>query len=339
MSGRDARIDVAKGVLIILVVIGHFLEISMGRSIGGDPSGWSYEPQRFLLTTIYLAHIPLFVFLVGTTAKSDHLPERIARLLVLGVTLHVGYVVALRIIAGHWVAQAWTSPYWVLWFIASMIWWMLALPLIERAPRCALGLSVLGVAVVGMAPLHGNIAAYSRTVVYLPFFILGHLYGRRLVHATGRLSAYWRAAAAAGLIALALLVWRHDIDPHWIFGNQTFEQLSSGTLAGVVTRLELLVLTLAAALCLLCLIPAGSRLFETPGRHSLSIFLLHPIAVLAYQRIDGPWGPGTHDSVTQAIVAIALALLVVTVLTATIFDRALRRYSGGVAARLVPARR
>lgn len=120
MSGRDRRIDVAKGVLIVLVVVGHFLVGSMGRSTVGHGTGWSEEPQRFLLTGIYLAHMPLFAFFVGLTARSDRLGQRIAKLVVLGVTLHLGYVLSLRVLTGEWPTNALLAPYWVLWFIAAM---------------------------------------------------------------------------------------------------------------------------------------------------------------------------------------------------------------------------
>ncbi|MGO2780447.1 acyltransferase family protein [Glutamicibacter arilaitensis] len=53
------RLDVAKGALIILVVLGHLLEAN---------AGWEARTTRLPLTAIYMFHMPAFVFLAGITA-------------------------------------------------------------------------------------------------------------------------------------------------------------------------------------------------------------------------------------------------------------------------------
>ena len=64
---RSTLIDNAKGGLIFLVVLGHYLEKS---------GGWSNQCLNAVLSTIYLFHMPAFVFLVGITTKRDRLRTR-----------------------------------------------------------------------------------------------------------------------------------------------------------------------------------------------------------------------------------------------------------------------
>ncbi len=51
-----------KGILITLVVLGHWLEAT---------NYWDDGLIRYLLTAIYAFHMPAFIFLAGITSKPD----------------------------------------------------------------------------------------------------------------------------------------------------------------------------------------------------------------------------------------------------------------------------
>ena len=85
MRMRDNRLDVAKGVLIVLVVLGHLLE-----EVSGE---WEDGLVRLVLTVIYAFHMPAFVFLAGLTAKSTRLLERLLTfVMLLGVFQYLYFV-------------------------------------------------------------------------------------------------------------------------------------------------------------------------------------------------------------------------------------------------------
>ena len=63
---RDAFLDIAKGLAIILVVIGHVIQ---GSSEKFD--------ELFWFRVIYSFHMPLFVFLSGSVAAIAFSPEKI----------------------------------------------------------------------------------------------------------------------------------------------------------------------------------------------------------------------------------------------------------------------
>lgn len=325
MSGRDSRIDAAKGVLITLVVVAHFVGASPGTADVGN--GWHVEPQRFLLLGVYLAHMPLFIFFVGVTASTDRLVERVTKLLVLLVSLHVIYSTVMRLLTGSWPHEVFIIPFWVLWFLGAMIWWLIALPLVQRVPRASLAASIAGSIAVGFAPIDGYIATFSRAVVFLPFFIIGHLYGRRILDAVGRLDLAHRLAATLALLLLTVAVWSRDPAQQWFYGSHTFDQLGVDPASGVVDRLGVLVVTFVASALMLCLMPQRASRFEGAGRNSLAIYALHPAAVLLYDRLPWPANPHSFPPPIQTVVAIVIGLAVVAVFARPIFDRSLRVYS------------
>ena len=73
MRVRDRRLDVAKGVLISLVVFGHLLP-----RVGLDDG-----LTTLAYTVIYAFHMPAFIFLAGITAKSTRLLERLLTFVIL----------------------------------------------------------------------------------------------------------------------------------------------------------------------------------------------------------------------------------------------------------------
>lgn len=56
--GRDLSFDFIKGVLIILVVLGHVIQGLYGID---NPDVW----ENLLFTIIYTFHMPLFIFISG----------------------------------------------------------------------------------------------------------------------------------------------------------------------------------------------------------------------------------------------------------------------------------
>ena len=159
---RNPLIDNAKGVLIFLVVLGHYLE-----AVGG----WDNPYLGAILSIIYLFHMPAFVFLTGVTAKKDRLGERIANLAIILVVFQFAYVVLEVSSDGEWPVGLF-QPFWILWFLLSLIWWTLLLPLIARVPY-AFAISIMIAAVAGLYPWDGYQISVMRTLTFLPFFVGG----------------------------------------------------------------------------------------------------------------------------------------------------------------------
>lgn len=59
---RNLHIDATKGILIFLVVLGHYLE----RLIG-----WNESLNQAILGSIYFVHMPAFIFISGMFFKEE----------------------------------------------------------------------------------------------------------------------------------------------------------------------------------------------------------------------------------------------------------------------------
>lgn len=172
MAARDAYWDSLKYVLIAFVVLGHCIEL--------------YYPDksinRAVYNTIYLFHMPLFVFISG---RFSHLKDRYKykkSILKLFETLIIfqiinSFVIPLitdeEILWKHLIV-----PNWILWYLMSLIWWRLLIIITPpswlktQKRRIVVGsflVSILG----GFIPV-GHPLEIQRTLAFLPFFMLGY---------------------------------------------------------------------------------------------------------------------------------------------------------------------
>lgn len=314
---RDYRIDNAKGVLILLVVLGHFLE---------SVQGWSDSLLRGPLTLIYMFHMPAFVFLAGITAKTDSLGRRIANLAVILVLFQVAYMAPTTLIKGFYPDSP-LQPHWILWFLLSMVWWLAALPFIRKIPAPLL-VSVAAAVLVGALPFAGYALSSSRTLVFLPFFVAGHLYGRQILGALPR----WRSAPVVGVVALAVIgvgLYAVNLDDAWVHGARRFNEMGAGLLDGGVTRLALTLVAAASSFAFLMTVSARNGLMARVGVVSLSVFLLHGFAV----KVGGKAMRAVYEhfgAVPALALALALTALTVAVLARPFLDQAIRTVSASI---------
>jgi fucose 4-O-acetylase-like acetyltransferase len=308
-EGRHGHIDALKGAGILLVVFGHLIE---------KPSAHSMLMQMVYIA-IYSFHMPLFVFLSGIFAREtlkgrDY--QKIIWTLFLPLVVFQGVYLAVGWMTG-WFSYSAFTPYWILWFIASMIGWRILLPLSASAIGLLVALS--GAVLVGYDETIGYALSASRTIYFLPFFVLGHLYGLRLVETAKKHRLMFSCIFAATMLMVTLW-WLHGLDGSALTGSRDYGSAPpSGSFPGIA-RLLLIGLALAALMGFSAIIPSKSAVLEWLGARSLSIYLLHGLAIMVLV------SAGALDHIPQPLLLPALGVFAVFIAAlAAPFDAPLRR--------------
>lgn len=268
-SGRDGHIDALKGAGILLVVFGHLIE---------KPSAQSMLLQT-LYTDIYAFHMPLFVFLSGIFARETLKSQDYRRI---AWTLFFPLVVFQLIYLGAgrltgWYSYSPLTPYWLLWFIASLIGWRLLLPLF--ASPIGLAAALIAAIFVGYDDAVGYALSAARTIYFLPFFVLGHLYGARLVALAGRHRPAFSCLFGLSML-LVTLWWLNGLDGAALTGSRDYSSAAPFPAYPGLGRLLVLSLSLAGVLGFCALVPSRSTMLAWFGARSLSIYLVHGLIVM-----------------------------------------------------------
>lgn len=313
---RDAWFDNIKFVLIFLVVAGHLLE-----PIGYGP-GYLW---------IYSFHIPLFVFVSGyfsrNFTKSGNERKLIERLVIPYIIFEVAYS-----IFDWWLFDRAEltfspfSPYWITWFLFSMILWKASLPYVSRM-RFVLPISIVAGLMAGYSGSIGYFGSLSRTLVFMPFFLAGVIFKPNLLRDAMRpaLRGAVMRVVAVGILTFAYVFFilsDRDRLYQWFYGSFSYETMRIGGWLAAGYRLCEYAIACVLSLSVLVLIPVRRiPVLTVAGRKTMYVFLLH--GFIARIWLESKWYR-QFDSI-EGKALILVSALVITILLSTVGVRAIFR--------------
>lgn len=318
---RDASVDVARGIAIVAIVLGH---VERGLA---SASLLPYDTALTLDRLLYLFHLATFAYLSGLfvrrAVERDGVRSLITRRILLFTWLYLLWTLiqgSVRVAASSvtntsvtvgdaariWIpeGQLWFLP----WLIAVTVVAALAQPWRGRL-RCAVVLvlaGLLALAVWGYDPLY----AFTRGWALLLPFLVGCVVTQPRHAALARRTPFVTLAAAMGV---AVWLWvgltSGAATPTTGGDGRTLATVAVGVLGCVAGT----VATLAVA-GLLARSPAA-ELAAMVGRRSLEIFLAHIVVasgariVLAQAGLSDPWIHLVVGTTLGVVVPMALAAL------------------------------
>lgn len=301
---RDPWLDNAKMVLVAIVVVGHAIVLLPTSDL---------EQQAY--DFVYYFHIPVFVLVTGYLSRSFRYTPR--HLWSLVTTLVVPYVLFSYLMAQfrHRVGgealldPILTNPRWPMWYLAVLVIWRLATPVLKAHP-VMVPLSIVVSLVAGGT--NQELFDLNRAMGLLPFFVIGLHLPDRLVARVKQRSA--RIAGAVALVALWVFAdftnsfWSTS----WLYYRSSYADLGVDLGDGAWIRARLIVISLVGCFAVLSLIPQRRTFLSDLGAYSLVVYLFHGFFV-RYANYQG-WDAYLPDSPLLSLViitglAVALALL------------------------------
>lgn len=299
-GGRSQWLDNAKGVLMILVIWGHLIErLALTNAIGA----WAYG-------AIYLFHIPAFAMVSGMVSRAELGWRRgagLARKLLVPLLLFQGvYLIALERLAPHKVGDM-LEPHWLLWFLLSLFLWRLMLPVFAGL-RFPVAMAVGIALAAGFVDAIDKTLSLSRTFVFFPAFLIGHVYRQEIRAIAAR--PVWGSAIFFAVLACAAGYWLAngaDIAP--FYGSRPYSNWSDPLLAGAAQRLVAMGAGIVAAVGFLTLIPRQAGVLNALRRWTMPVFLLHGLLVLLFWAATPPgaFAFGAAFVVLAGVLAVLIA--------------------------------
>lgn len=296
---RNYKMDNIRFLLIFLVILGHFIELFQG------------EFSLALYKIIYSFHMPAFLFLTGFFARFK--PRKILLSLVcpyiLFQTLYLVFD-AIMLQGKDSFTLNFTTPYWILWYLLTVICYYLLIPLIDSenklSRRLILGLAIAISLLAGFDTTIGYYGSLSRTYTFLPFFLAGFYLSKtkkmpQKNHLTLPLS---------GLLALLCSFYimnNSGITKQVLYGSYSYEKAGYNPLIKAI----LLVCGFAWIIFLLSAIPDKKMPFVSLlGQNTLPIFLLHGFVV----KLANEYDIFALSEIGNLLLAITLSLVIILLL-------------------------
>ncbi len=277
LKQRDSRIDALKGVLILLVVLGH--------CIGHDTS---FRVNMTAYNYIYLFHMPLFVFMSGyfTRMESGHFWNRVLSFIYIYFFWQVVKSVYLRRSLIYMIAL----PAPMMWYLLSLTIWCVLYWFTQKikhkiAPTVIIAVCIAIALIAGFIPRVGSPFALSRTLVFAPFFFLGvSLQNVNFVEICNKIP-YWVAWLVLLAAFVALLIIKMDIS---IIVRGVSPYPKAYPVYGLAGRLVYYVAAVVMSSALIRLV-MPNKLMSEVGRDTMKYFIFHGVILMVMYKMKIPW--------------------------------------------------
>lgn len=310
MSQRLAHLDTARFLLVMLVLFGHLIE----------SAGLHFELLRSFYILVYAFHVPALAFLSGMVAPTDFSQRNTRNMLVravqpLVVCQALYWLFEVYVSGGqmNW-ACALTTPYWLLWYLASLLCWRILLVGFAQL-RHALFFAVALALVAGGLDMVGYALSSSRTLAFFPFFVAGHLAAQKPgALPSGSLRTRFTALTVFAVAGIAALLLGHsEFDPKVLYHARSYHNMGFDFLRGAAMRVGMMGTSAVMVWALLALVPKRAGWSSTAGRDSLMPYLTHGFVVKglaaagAFQWLNGNV-PAFGLLVLAALAALGLSM-------------------------------
>lgn len=296
MTTRRELPDIARGALILLVVWGHLLE--------------GQESYSRLYFAIYTFHIPAFVMISGAFSKS-HLDasdlRKMGRQLLLPlVVFQLAYYFSLGYLAPDQVVNLYT-PAWIIWFLFSLLTWKIFLPFVLRLPHPFL-FSVFAALVAGSIDAIVAQLSLSRTFVFFPAFLFGHLYAARIFETVKRYRI--PMSVLFGVLFCTALLVSDYVNIEWLWGVDPYSNMPLDT-PGFAYRAIAITAGIITSVAFLGVLPLRSRCLVSLGQKTMPVYLLHGFPVMLFWASGIQLGNGLLFQALTALLSVAISFSIV----------------------------
>ncbi len=275
---RRDYIDVLKGIGILLVVFGHFME---QYRLGSHLIGATF-------ISIYWFHMALFCMCSGLVARFNP-----AKLITQQLWLYLvgqGIMLVFRAVvlqedfaASGGLLWAFLLPWRHMWYLYALLFWHLTLPVLcflrdrLRLPGAVLGLALA----VGISLWAGTIDwpfTLVRVFAFYPFYAFGVLFSPQIDALDRAAHRFWAVRVVPGLAVLAIYGLRFyemlQFEGQLGESAKIFNDVAYGEGYAMKDRAVFLAVGIATSVALVAAL-GGLRFFAALGRRTLAIYLLH----------------------------------------------------------------
>lgn len=315
-SGREYYFDNLKFILIFLVVLGHFVELSMYNS----------NNAKIIWTFLYSFHMPLFVFISGYFAKNAVKNKNINR----GIIFLLIYL--LMKIVMHIVDKCCglnpnlnlSTVNSVQWYVFALgAWYLISILLKNINQKYLFVFSIILALIIGFDKNIGDTFCISRILVFYPFFLLGLNTNKEPLMNIVK-NKRIRIVSIFYLVILILLfiLFADELNllkPIFL-GKSAYNSLKNSIEPwGVCVRAGWYIIATITGISVMSIIPKGKTIVTKLGQRTISVYFYHAIIFRVCSKLEI-----SFRVYQEILLAIIVVLIFSTKLFATPLEKILK---------------
>lgn len=300
-------VDNLKVLLIFLVVFGHLIEryIDTNNTLMG------------IYMFIYTFHMPLFIFISGFLSKNINKSNKVffRNLLIPYIVLNIIWYSLAYIYTGEANLPI-IYPGWTLWFLLSLFFWRISLRYLIRIKYILYISFILGI-FVGLVP-NGSLLSFSRTIFFLPFFLLGYYCDFNKLKLLNRLNISVALVGVIGFVFLWIYIAKKDVlNYKFLYGSYSYKELGLNIYIGMLYRCLLYICSIALSSFICILTPTIKTFYSNMAKSTMYVYVFHIYAILVIFYLIPIWD---KNIVTKCIVLLS-PILISYLLSTKVFEK------------------
>ena len=286
LKKRYYLLDNLKVILIFFVVFGHVIE-------------YYINDNSILMTLyifIYIFHMPLFIFISGYLSKNFYRMKRkaIRNLLIPYIIFNMIWYTAVYIGTRRAMFSV-LYPGWTLWYLLSLFFWRITLKYLIKFKHILL-LSFIAGVLVGLIPSIGSILSISRTIVFLPFFLLGYYTTEE--HLIKSFKSEYAITGILVFLLVAIYIVKNDLFNYkFLYNSYSYNALEVSLFEGTIFRIFLYFGAIIFSICVINLVPRKEQFFSKIGKATMNIYVFHIYLVMLVYFFIPKWNIGLLQNI------------------------------------------
>lgn len=281
LKKRYYLLDNLKVILIFFVVFGHVIE-------------YYINDNSILMTLyifIYIFHMPLFIFISGYLSKNFYKMKRkaIRNLLIPYIIFNMIWYTAVYIGTRRAMFSV-LYPGWTLWYLLSLFFWRITLKYLIKFKHILL-LSFIAGVLVGLIPSIGSILSISRTIVFLPFFLLGYYTTEEHLEKIKSFKSEYAITGILVFLLVAIYIVKNDLFNYkFLYNSYSYNALEVSLFEGTIFRIFLYFGAIIFSICVINLVPRKEQFFSKnrKGNYEYICFsyLFGNVSIFLYTKME-----------------------------------------------------
>lgn len=319
---RIYKYDNLKFLLILLVVIGHFIDIGITEKA---------DKLKSIFIFIYSFHMPLFIFISGLFQNKNFnkIGKKIFAYITLGFMLKVLISLCNMLFSDKYEFSL-LSDYTVPWFLFALAAFILLCYALRNVkPVYVLIPSILIALFVGYDSSIGDWLYLSRIVVFFPFYYAGFcLTPQKVMNALNRL--YIKIISAVVILGYVLIcILKLDIiyKLRVLFTGRNSYSALENPQTGALYRIAAYVISIILCIAFIAIIPnIKIPIITSFGRRTLQVYFWHCAVVWAFEAYEVTEVFHAVSSYAGLLVYLLIALAVTLILSLRVFGLPVNKF-------------
>ncbi|EED2630044.1 acyltransferase family protein [Listeria monocytogenes] len=272
---HDIQLSNIKGILIFLVIFGHYLLVMGPKEVA-------------TIDIIYSFHMPVFIFINGIFSQKATI-KKIGRLIGLFIIFQPLFLL-LGFLTGYYKfidMKMLITPAFHLWYLLALAAWMLFAIYANKRGKYALDVLFLAlvlciIAIVNRYFYGTQFLTITRILSFAPYFIAGFYLGKNGFSKMRTFLKKYKYICWLTVIILVMVLY-------YLFSKQPNEYLnlfygflnkttfSATTLGYLMNVFSSFILAFLWIVLLIAIVPTKRTVFDIVGKDTLLPYILHPI--------------------------------------------------------------